>query len=57
MTQRDLAAELAEYYVDGMDSGTLMQFAYDQIYESLNILTEEKLHEQVQIYAPHLLGE
>ena len=52
-----LIEDYATDLVEGMDVGTLVQFAYDVIVENLQDMSVNEILEQVEVNAPHLLEE
>jgi hypothetical protein len=55
MNKEQIMSEYANHIVDGMDTETLCQFAYERIYEDLENMSENELLDSVQEYAPHLI--
>jgi hypothetical protein len=53
----ELARNLAEAIVEGMDMDTLVSFATDQLQERFDEYTEAQLVAEAKEYYPHLLEE
>lgn len=55
--KNELASQLAQEMVDGMDMDTLVTYAIDQFRSYYEMLSEEDLVAEVQEYYPHLLED
>lgn len=53
----ELRREYTERIVDGMDTDTLMCFAFEQIMNNLEDYSDEQLKAEVSEYYPDLLEE
>ena len=51
----DLRELYANEVIDGMDMNTLMQYAYDALYDALQDMTDNDLRNMVDEQYPHLL--
>ena len=57
MMHQELAEQLAEEMVDGMDMDTLVMYAIDNLRSYYEMLSPEELQKEVEDFYPHLLEE
>lgn len=55
MMHQELAEQLAEEMVDGMDMDTLVMYAVDHLRSYYEMLSPEELRKEVEDFYPHLL--
>lgn len=55
--RENLIEAYIETLLDGMDTKTLIQYAYDSLWDEYNDYTTEQITNEIAEYYPHLLEE
>lgn len=57
IAREELQAAYIDHIIDGMDWDAMYQFVQEVLEERISEMTNEQLEDDIQGWAPHLLGE